>query len=78
MTTVLKIKLQDYSGNRTLYKNECSISNKQELVMIFSNLLSYGLDIRKIGEAMSKYEAEDSVKEVKERLEDEEEGPWFK
>lgn len=77
MGIILKIKLQDYSANRTLYKNECNINNKQELVMIFSNLLSYGFDIRKIGEALSKYEAEDSVREVKERLEDEE-GPWFK
>jgi len=75
MPLILKLKLQDYSGNRTLYKNECNIADKQKLVMIFSNLLAFGLDIRKIAKALDEYE----TREMKEYIKDlDEEGGWFK
>lgn len=74
---ILKIRIQDYVGNRTLFKNECNLASDQEVMLLFSSLLSFGVDVRKIARDLDKFLMKEELDEVRKRIE-EEEGAWFK
>lgn len=56
---VIKIKIQDYAGNKLLYKNQANIEDIQKLAIIFSNLKAYGIDFKRILNMMEKFEEEE-------------------